>query len=260
MRFTPMRARAAAVMACLSLSALAGIDPAFAQAKKPAAPAAAPAAPAAPAGQAAPGGQQPPQGPIKVDLQPAQADWTKVCGKDQGNGKEICYTTRDFGTAPDQPPAIAVAIYDIKGDDQRVVRLLMPVGLLLRPGFRFSADKGPQVEGNFEICMPNGCFAEAKVKGPTIDSLKKATALNVAVKNSSNIEVDFGIPMAGFGKAFDGAAIDPKVLQAQQEELQKQLEAKAQQQRQMLEQQQKANAAATPAAPAPAPAAPAPAK
>ena len=244
--------RAAALTACLCLPALAVTDTAaIAQAaKKPAAPAAQPAAPAAAQGVA-------PQGPVKVDLQAAQADWTNVCGKDQGNGKEICYTTRDFGTAPDQPPAVAVAIYDIKGDDQRVVRLLMPVGLLLKPGFRFSLDKGPQIEGNFEICMPNGCFAETKVKGPTIDQLKKATTMTVAVKNSANIEVDFGIPLSGFGKAFDGAPIDPKVLQAQQEELQKQLEAKAQQQRQMLEQQQKAagQAPAAPAAtPAPAPA------
>lgn len=245
MRFSFPHACTVTVLACLSVTGLAA--PAFAQAKKPTAPAAAAPAP----GQASPTPQAP-QGPIKVDLQPAQADWTKVCGKDQGNGKEICYTTRDFGTAPDQPPAIALAVYDIKGDDQRVVRLLMPVGLLLKPGFRFSADKGPQIEGNFEICMPNGCFAEAKVKGVTIDSLKKATALNVAVKNSANIEVDFGIPLAGFGKAFDGAAIDPKVLQAQQEQLQKQLEAKAQQQRQMLEQQQKAGAPAAGAAPAPA--------
>lgn len=247
MRLPLSRACTAAVLASLSLTGLSA--EAFAQqAKKPAA-----AAPAAPAPGAVPAPQAP-QGPIKVDLQPAQADWTKVCGKDQGNGKEICYTTRDFGTAPDQPPAIALAVYDIKGDDVRVVRLLMPVGLLLKPGFRFSADKGPQIEGNFEICMPNGCFAEAKVKGPTIDSLKKATALNVAVKNSANIEVDFGIPLAGFGKAFDGAPIDPKVLQAQQEQLQKQLEAKAQQQRETLEQQQKAGAAAPGATTAPAPA------
>jgi hypothetical protein len=104
--------------------------------------------------------------------------------------------------------------------------------------------------------MPNGCFAEAKVKTASIDTLKKGTTLNVAVKNSSNNEVNFAIPLAGFGKAFDGQPIDPKVLEAQQQELQKQLEAKAKAQRQMLEQQQ-APAAGTAA---PAPAAPAPVK
>jgi invasion protein IalB len=250
MHFTPTRARAVALLTCLSLSGTGLAGEAFAQGKKPAA--AAPAAQGqAPA--AAPGQAPQPQGPVKVDLIPAQADWTKVCGKDQGNQKEICYTTRDFSTAADQPPAIAVAIYDVKGDDTKIVRLLMPVGLLLRPGFRFSVDKGPQIDGAFEICMPNGCFAEAKVKTAQIDTLKKGTTLNVAVKNSVNNEVDFSLPLAGFGKAFDGAPIDPKVLEAQQQELQKQLEEKAKQQRQMLEKQQGAPAAgAAPATPAPA--------
>ena len=70
---------------------------------------------------------------------------------------------------------LALAVYDIKGDDTRVIRLLVPVGLMLRPGFRFAIDKGATLEGGFEICFPNGCFAEAKVKGPTIDQLKKGS-------------------------------------------------------------------------------------
>ena len=36
----------------------------------------------------------------RVELKPAQDKWTKVCGKDEQAGKEICYTTRDFGTDP----------------------------------------------------------------------------------------------------------------------------------------------------------------
>ena len=64
--------------------------------------------PAAPA-QAAPAGQ-PQQGPMVVDLKSAQSDWTKVCGKDQSANKEVCYTTRDFGTQADQPPVLAVAV------------------------------------------------------------------------------------------------------------------------------------------------------
>ncbi len=249
MTFLTGRDRTTALVACLSLAAALGAAPgAFAQAKKPT------PAPAAPAGQAQPApaqGQQA-QGPIKVDLKPSQPDWTKVCGKDQGNNKEICYTTRDYSADPTQPPAIALAVYDVKGDDTRIVRLLMPVGLLLKPGFRVTVDKGPQIDGAFEICMPNGCFAETKIKGISVDQLKKGTTMSVAVKNSVNNEVDFNLPLAGFGKAFDGPAIDPKVLQAKQEELQKQLEEKAKQARQALEQQQ--GGVTAPVAPAPAPA------
>ena len=240
---------------CLAVTALAGLaglsSQAFAQSKP-----AAPAAPAPAAGAAQPQGQQP-QGPVKLDLVSTGSDWVKVCGQDQGNGKKICYTTRDFSTAADQPPAIALAVYDISGDDSRVFRLLTPVGLLIKPGFRYSVDKGAQLEGQFEICMPNGCFAETRIKGPQVDALKKGTTLNVSFKNSANNEVTFTMPLAGFGKAFDGAAIDPKVLQAKQEQmqqdLQKQLEQKAQAQRQQLE-QSGAKPGAAPAAPAAAPA------
>ncbi|MGH6813635.1 MAG: invasion associated locus B family protein [Methylocella sp.] len=241
----------AAGLACLFLFVEAG---AFAQAKKPAHPspaAPAQAQPAQPAqDQAAPAA---PQGPVKIDLVPTQNDWTKVCGKDNATKKEICYTTRDFSAKAGEPPVLALAIYDIKGDDTRIVRLLVPVGLMLRPGFRFAVDKGATLEGSFEICFPNGCFAEAKVKGPTIDQIKKGSILSVAVKNQVNNEITFAIPLAGFGRSFDGPAIDPKVLEEQQKKLQEELQKRAEEERKRLE-AAKPDAAKQPAAPAaPAP-------
>lgn len=229
---------------------LLGSAPAFAQ------------QPGAPAGQApapvqAPGGQPgAPQGPLKVDLIPTQADWTKVCGHDNAANKDICYTTRDFGAQKDQAPVLALAVYDVKGDETRIVRFLMPVGLMLRPGFRFAVDKGPVSEGSFEICFPNGCFAEAKIKKDVIDAMKKGTAMTVVVKNQANAEVVFNLPLAGFGKAFDGPAIDPKVLEEQQKKLAAELQKRAEEERKKLEQQQGGAAVpapAAPAAPAPAP-------
>ncbi len=168
--------------------------------------------PAAPAQGAPQAGQQgAPQGPMKVDLTPSQPNWTKVCGKDQATQKEICYTTRDFGAQKDQPPVLALAVYDVKGEEVKIVRFLMPVGLMLRPGFRFAVDKGPVAEGAYEICFPNGCFAEAKVKKDVIEAAKKGTNMAVSVKNQANSEVVFNLPLAGFGAAFDGPAIDPKI-------------------------------------------------
>jgi invasion protein IalB len=200
-------------------------------------------------GAPAPGGM--PQGPLKVDLVPTQAQWTKVCGHDAAANKDICYTTRDFSAQAGQAPVLALAVYDVKGDDTRIVRLLLPVGLMLRPGFRFSIDKGGVEEGAFEVCFPNGCFAEAKVKKAVIDNAKKGQVMTVVVKNQANAEVIFNVPLEGFGKAFDGPAVDPKVLAEQQKKLQEELQKRATEERQRLQQQQGG------AAPAPAPAAPA---
>jgi invasion protein IalB len=249
----PFERRGALILAAATVLAASG---ALAQATKPApapsVPAAAPA-PVAPA-PAAPGAAVPatPQGPVKIDLTPMQAPWTKICGKDQGAGKEVCYTTRDFGQAADQPPTLAIAVYQMSTEDRRIARFLLPVGLLLRPGFRLVIDKGEPIDGKFAICFPNGCFAEADLNSKTIGDLKKAQVASVIVRNQANVEVTFNLPMKDFGAAFDGAPVDPKVLEQQNQELQKQLEERARLQRQKLEQQQSNGAppAAGPTAPA----------
>ena len=190
-------------------------------------PAQAPAQAAPPAGA--------PQGPTRVELQPAQGDWTKVCGKDQSVNKEMCFTTRYFGTSADQPPVLALAVYDVKGDDTKIVRFLLPIGLQISPGFRFAVDKGAALEGKYEICFPNGCFAESKVKQPVVEQLKKGTNLSVSVKNQVAAEVIFSMPLAGFGKAFDGPAMDPQVLAQKEQELQQAIQKQAEEQRKALE-------------------------
>jgi invasion protein IalB len=229
---------------------------------KPAAPAAptpAPAAPAAPAEgtpPAAAAGQQP-QGPVKVDLVAVQPSWTKVCGKDE-SGREVCFTTRDFGIKQDQP-FISLQVFDTKTDD-RLIRVAIPTGMLLRPGFRLSVDRGPALPGEYDICYQNACFGQVKIKAAFVDSMKKATTLLILVKNARNEEVDFNLPLAAFGEAYDGPAIDPKVLEEQQKKLQEELQKRAEEERKRLEASQPAAtggaALPTPPASAPAPAAP----
>ena len=229
----------------LVLGAAVGFAPiaGFAQAQRPA-----PARPAAPAQQPA----QPGTGPtvVQVKPEPSQTSWTKVCGKDQGANKEICYTTRDFVSDQGQP-VLAVAIYDVKGDANKIVRFLMPLGLLLQPGIRFGVDTAQPTGGRYAICFPNGCFAEAQVKDDFINAMKKGTNLNVSVQNQGGRELTFTIPLADFAKGFDGAAIDPKVLEEQQKQLQDELGKRQEELRQRL-------GSGGAAAPAPgAPAAPA---
>lgn len=221
---------------------------------RPAAPAQKPAAPAAPAApQAAPQQGQQAAGPtlVQVKPEPSQTDWLKVCGEDPGNKKRICYTTRDFVSDQGQP-VLAVAVYDIQGDPNRIVRFLMPLGLLLQPGMRFSVDAGQGQAGKFAVCFPNGCFAEGAVGQAVIDQMRKGNALRVSVQNQFTREVTFEVPLTGFGKAFDGAPIDPKVLEEQQRQMQEQMQKQAEDLRKKLE----GGTAAAPGAPA-APAAPA---
>ncbi len=215
---------------------------------QPAQPAPQPAAPGQPAaqGQAAAGPQV-----VQVKAEPSQPEWVKFCGKEPGSNVEVCSTTRDFVSDQGQP-VLAVAIYDVRGgpQPQKMVRFLLPVGLFLPPGIRIAVDQGQPVSGRYAICIQNGCFAEVTgVKDDVLNSMKRGTNLNVSVQNPGGREVTFQIPLAGFGKSYDGNPIDPKILQEQQKKLQEELERRSDEMRKRLE-QSNAGAAAGGAPPA----------
>ncbi|MBW0003201.1 MAG: invasion associated locus B family protein [Hyphomicrobiales bacterium] len=230
------RCRWGALSAAMVL-ALALATPASAQPKTPAKPAQHPAAPAAPAtpAPAQPAQNQPaPAGagaaPAAAEAnqvqqlkpEPAQPDWLKFCGNDPSSNQQICYTTRDFVSDQGQP-ALAVAIYDLTGKPEKIARFILPLGLLLTPGIRFSVDQSGAADGKFVVCLPNGCFAEGQTTEAFINGMKKGTNLNVKFRNQGG-EVTFQVPLAGFGKAFDGAPVDPKIVEEQQKKLQEELQ------------------------------------
>jgi invasion protein IalB len=198
---------------------------------------------------------QPQTGPpviVQLKPEPAQPDWTKVCGKDERATTEVCYTTRDFVTDKGQR-ILAVAVYDAKGKGARkTVRILTPLGFLVAPGIRFTADKGRPVAGRYATCLPHGCFAEAAVKNDFVTALKKGTVLNVSARNQAGAVVTFVVPTEGFGKAFDGPPVDPQVLAEQQKKMQEELQKRSEEIRKRLSSQTNnpaSNSAASAAAP-----------
>jgi invasion protein IalB len=251
MKFQVMRAGVAALAMSVAL-----VGVAYAQQKPPANP----AAPAAP-GQAAPGAPGQPAPPSKVDLVSPEPQWAKFCAKEPANGRDACATMRDFSTSADQPPMISINLFDVSGEEKRKLRfLILPIGMLLKPGFRVIVDKNEPIEGRYDMCFQNACSAEIEISPKTLESLKKGQNMSVVMRvpggDVSGRELTFNIPLKDLGPAFDGKPTDPKVLEQQRQALQQQLQKKAEEQRKMLEQQQ-GGAATAPTAPAPAPVAPA---
>ena len=251
MRFQVIRLGAAALAMSV---ALVGAPSAQTQPAKPTTPAA--------PGQAAPGAptQPAPAPPSKVDLVSPEPQWAKFCAKEPTNGRDACATMRDFSTSADQPPMISVNVFDVAGDEKRKLRfLILPIGMMLKPGFRVVIDKGEPLEGRYDMCFQNACSAEIEISPKTLDAMKKGQNMSVVMRvpggDVSGRELTFNIPLKDLGPAFDGKPTDPKVLEQQRQALQQQLQKKAEEQRKMLEQQQ--SGAATAPAPAPAPAAPA---
>src|SRR5271169_967206 len=187
MRFQVMRSGAAA----LALSLALGAGAAVAQTQ--------PAKPPAPGVQAAPGQQPPP--PSKVDLVSPEPQWAKFCAKEPNSGKDACATMRDFSTSADQPPMISINVFELAGEERRKLRLLMlPIEMMLKPGFRVIIDKGEPIEGKYDMCFQNACSAEVEISAGTLAALKKGATMSVVMRvpgngEPSGRELTFNIPL-----------------------------------------------------------------
>jgi len=200
-----------------------------AKAQPKAQPKAAPGAPAAPA-QPAPGEQAQQEQPQLIF-----SPWTKFCLKGQeANAKQVCFTGKD-GRVESGMPVIAAVVIEPEGEQKKVLRVTLPLGMSIQPGTRVIVDQGQPMTGPYVICFQNGCMADYEASGELIGKLKKGQGLVVQGINGAGQPVSLVLPLADFAKAYDGPPTDPKVFEEQQKRLQDELQRRAEEARKKLE-------------------------
>ena len=211
-----------------------------APAKKPPAKAAAPA-PAAPAAPAPEAQQQAPaQGEQQQQVQLIYSPWTKFCLKGQNNdpnAKQVCFTGKDARIESGMPVVAAVLI-EPEADPKKILRVTLPLGMQLVHGTRVIVDQNQPMTAPYVICFTNGCMADYDASGDLIGKMKKGQGLVIQAINSTGQPISLVLPLADFGKAYDGPPTDPKVFEEQQKKLQEELQRRADEARKKLESQQ----------------------
>lgn len=254
--FAPVRParRTATCIATVATLAL-GTSVAFAQQPQPIQPVPAPKASPRPVQPAQKAPAKQPQQPAQAPAAPggeqqAQADqppvvyspWTKFCGKDQkqADAKQVCLTVKEARLETGQFVAGA-AVIEQEGQDRKLLRITLPLGMQLPQGSRIVLDKEQPVGGQFVVCLPNGCMADFQITKEFVDKLKKGTTLVLQGINLPGQAVSYPLPLGDFAKANDGPPTDPKVFQAEQQKLQEELQKRAEEARKkLLEKQQEA--------------------
>jgi invasion protein IalB len=108
---------------------------------------------------------------------------------------------------------LAVAVYDVQASRKKIFRVLVPVGLLTDFGVRLAFDNGSARRGHYNICLPNGCFAEVSFDDASLRLMRRSESMKITVANQNNQQVTFVAPIEGFSEAFDGPGVSGRELQ-----------------------------------------------
>ena len=213
------------------LAAGLGAD-ALAQTKDKGAPAQKAAPPAAPAAKGAPAA------PETQQAVAIPSPWTKICNRDPAVNKEVCLVAQDIRAETGQFLA-SVAVRELEAEPKKQFIIAVPPGMQLQPGMRVVIDKHEPLAARYSICFPNACYGDMDIDSKFVDVMKKGQALTVQVINQGGRTVNFTLVLKDFAKAYDGPAVDPKEIEAQQEKLREGMQRQADEVLKKLEGQKK---------------------
>ncbi|WP_105401976.1 invasion associated locus B family protein [Neorhizobium sp. T7_12] len=192
--------------------------PAFAQqpqpGPRPAAPQPAPVpAPGAKPGPQAPrpapnGGQaqQPPgqQAQPPGNVRENHGAWSIICDRPAGASADQCALMQNV-IAEDRPE-VGLSVVVLKTADRkaRILRILAPLGVLLKDGMELYVDNNNIGRAYFTRCFSEGCYVEVEIDEELMRILRAGKAAVFALRESADQDrVGIPIELTGFGPGYD---------------------------------------------------------
>jgi invasion protein IalB len=193
--------------------------PAFAQQQpqpgpRPAAPQPAPlpaqgAKPAPQPPRPAPNGAQTPQPPGQQAQPPGNVRenhgaWSIICDRPAGASAEQCALMQNV-IAEDRPE-VGLSVVVLKTADRkaRILRILAPLGVLLKDGMELYVDNNNIGRAYFTRCFSEGCYVEVEIDEELMRILRAGKAAVFALRESADQDrVGIPIELTGFGPGYD---------------------------------------------------------
>ena len=137
--------------------------------------------------------------------------WVKLCmNNEQTANKQICLINHE-GLEPNTGMVlIAAAVRNAEGEEkqQLLVRVPTAYALVMPAGVQIKIDEGQPIQLQYSICFPTSCQVQMELTKELFDSMRKGKQMVVAAMNIQQKTMGFPVPLAGFGKAYDGPPVD----------------------------------------------------
>jgi invasion protein IalB len=127
--------------------------------------------------------------------------WQVSCRTPPGAKEEKCALVQSV-TAEDRPNVGLTAVfYKAIGEDKKLLRVVVPLGVLLPTGLGLKIDDQDVGNAPFLKCSKRGCIAEVVLQDEVINKLKTGTNAVFIIFDTPEAGIGIPISLQGFGDA-----------------------------------------------------------
>lgn len=154
-------------------------------------------------GQApAPGQQSSPAAPGTV--RESHGAWSILCDKPAGSSVEQCAMMQNV--IADDRPEVGLSVVVLKTVDRkaRILRILAPLGVLLKDGMDLFVDGNNIGRAYFTRCFSEGCYVEVEIDDELLKILRAGRNAVFALREAVDQDrVGIPIELNGFAQGYD---------------------------------------------------------
>ena len=144
--------------------------------------------------------QQPQSGTVRS----THGAWSLICDKPAGSTVDQCALMQNV-VAEDRPEvSLSVVILKTADRKAKVLRILAPLGVLLRDGMELYVDGNNIGRAYFTRCFSEGCYVEVEIDDELLKILRSGKNAVFALRESADQDrVGIPIELNGFGEGYD---------------------------------------------------------
>jgi invasion protein IalB len=150
--------------------------------------------------QQAPQPATPPAGNVKE----SHGAWSIICDRPAGASADQCALMQNV-IAEDRPEVgLSVVILKTADRKAKILRILAPLGVLLKDGMELYVDNNNIGRAYFTRCFSEGCYVEVEIDDELMRILRAGKAAVFALRESADQDrVGIPIELNGFGEGYD---------------------------------------------------------
>jgi len=127
--------------------------------------------------------------------------WQVSCRTPPGSKEEKCALVQSV-TAEDRPNVgLTVVFYKAVGEDKKLLRVVVPLGVLLPTGLGLKIDNQDVGNAPFLKCGKRGCVAEVVLQDEVIAKMKTGGTAMFIIFDTPEAGIGIPVSLQGFGDA-----------------------------------------------------------